>query len=139
VTNLSTWGRGVNRRLSLRDIPGDVLDQVTVRDGLGCTFCRYLGLTAPDDEPLELDHIQPLALGGDYHWSNLRWLCRSHNRMRGARRRPRSVPPTWLLRLAQAGQLEAHVNSCVRQGRLWSPVEGRLLRQVSQLLHGRVS
>lgn len=83
VTNPLTWGRGVTARIDARDFPPGVLALVDERmGGRFCEDCRALGIVTPDDVPLELDHKQPLAKGGDNHHLNLRWACRSHNRGR---------------------------------------------------------
>lgn len=80
------WGRGDRRRIPARDFPGEVLALVDERQGgRRCDACHAAGRTPPASEPLELDHRQPIALGGDNHWLNLRWLCRSCNRGRGTR------------------------------------------------------
>ena len=87
-----SWGRGNNSRISTADIPGDVLDLVTER--MGGRFCGDCGpdVVLPADEPLEIDHLQPLSKGGDNHHLNLAWCCRSHNRGRGNRREAPKVP-----------------------------------------------
>jgi len=92
------WGRGDTRRLTVHQFPRAVLELVYDAQGHHpCEDCHALGLTPPPDEPLELDHKQPISLGGDNHWSNLRRLCRSHNRGRGARAgAPKE--PAWLRR-----------------------------------------
>lgn len=78
------WGIGDRRRLSVADIPPEVLALVDAREGSRCcSVCRRVGLSPPADEPLELDHKMPLAAGGDNNWTNLQWLCRSHNRAKG--------------------------------------------------------
>ncbi len=96
--NAETWGKGDTRRLSLRDVPPGVLELVDRRQGgRFCGLCREQGLVTPDDEPLVLDHLQPLSAGGDNHHENLRWLCRSHN----ARRQARALfagAPGWAIR-----------------------------------------
>lgn len=80
------WGRGDTRRIATRDFPGEVLALVDERlGGRFCVECRALGVDPPEGEPLEVDHLQPLARGGDNHHRNLTWRCRSHNRGRGAR------------------------------------------------------
>lgn len=88
------WGRGDRRRLSTRDFPTPVLALVYAREhGFeGCTACRDQRLQTPDSEPLEVDHIQPLSRGGDNQWSNLRILCRAHNRGKNARPSCPSTP-----------------------------------------------
>jgi len=128
------WGRGVGRRVAQGDVPPAVLAQVRLRDGDGCVVCRRQGLTPPDDEPVELDHKQPLARGGDNHWTNLQLLCRSHNRARGTRKADLDALPAWLCRLARGNQLAAHVARCRAQGLLWAPQGTRLVRQLAALL-----
>lgn len=96
------WGLRDTRRVKLEDVPADVLLLVDERQGgRWCETCHELGLATPPSELLELDHLRPISLGGDNHHSNLRWLCRGHNRARGARP---TVPetPAWLRRQASA-------------------------------------
>jgi len=132
--NCLDWGRGVRKRVAQRDVPRAVLSQARLRDGDGCVVCRRQGLTPPTDEPIELDHKQPLARGGDNHWTNLQFLCRSHNRARGTRKADLSAPPAWVGRLARDGQLVAHVARCRARGLLWTPLGARLASQLSALL-----
>lgn len=74
------WGRGDQRRLATRDFPAEVLELVERKQGgRFCVLCREQGLTTPPEQPLSVDHLQPLAHGGTNHWSNLRFLCLSHN------------------------------------------------------------
>lgn len=92
------WGRGVTARIDTRDVPAAVLDLVDERQGgRVCAACVEAELDTPADEPLELDHKQPLSKGGDNHHMNLQWLCRSHNRGRGNRKAAPKVP-RWLRR-----------------------------------------
>lgn len=56
--------------------------QVLERDGHRCQSC---GVSARDGAQLEVDHIIPRARGGDHSPGNLRTLCRSCNRGKGAR------------------------------------------------------
>ena len=87
------WGRGDRRRLATRDFPAAVVALVVERQGhAGCVACRAAGLATPADQPLELDHLQPLARGGDNSWSNMQILCRAHNRGKAARPRPPATP-----------------------------------------------
>ena len=94
--NPRQWGRGDRRRLTTRDFPPGVLALVDERQGgRFCVSCRELGVETPADEPLQIDHIQPLSAGGDNHHLNLRWLCRAHNLGRGARQEEAPRPPKW--------------------------------------------
>ncbi len=98
------WGRGDRRRLSLRDYPPAVLALVDAKQGgRFCTLCREQGLVTPPDEPLVLDHLQPLSRGGDNHAMNLRWLCASHNARRGARA-GFAGEPAWSIRQRGGGR-----------------------------------
>lgn len=91
-----SWGRGDTRRIATRDFPSAVVALVTERQGgRYCSWCVVVGRNPPDDEPLELDHRQPLSMGGDNHHLNLQWACRSCNRSRGDRRAPPPGPPKW--------------------------------------------
>lgn len=94
------WGRGLTKRVP---IPAEVLALVEERmGGVYCEDCRALNLETPHDEPLEVDHRQPLAKGGDNHHLNLTWRCRSHNRHKKDRS-PGEAPtatPKWMRRRA---------------------------------------
>lgn len=92
------WGLGRCERVRIHDIPRSVLALVDERQGgRYCVACRRSGYVTPPEEPLELDHKQPLSMGGDNHHLNLQWLCRSHNRGR-CNRREAPVIPAWLRR-----------------------------------------
>lgn len=76
-------------RTPTRDFPASTIAAVDRRQGgRYCVLCREHGLVTPADEPLELDHMQPVARGGTDDPNNLQWLCRSHNRAKGERRGP---------------------------------------------------
>jgi HNH endonuclease len=78
--NAEEWGVNDRRRIATRDVPGEVLELVDRKQGgRFCVLCREQGLATPPEVPLVLDHHQPLSVGGTNHWSNLRWLCQSHN------------------------------------------------------------
>ncbi len=55
--------------------------EVFARDGERCTFTSDDGARCPSRGHLELDHIEPRALGGNGATSNLRVRCRAHNRL----------------------------------------------------------
>jgi len=87
------WGKGVKTRP--REFPPSVLEIVTEKQGgKFCVYCHRFGLTTPEEIPLVIDHMQPLAKGGDNHWSNLQWCCVSHNCAK-ADGRPIRYKPKW--------------------------------------------
>jgi hypothetical protein len=63
-----------------RYIPPDLVRQVWARDGGCCSWQTATGRCGSKHQ-LEIDHILPLALGGQTVLSNLRLVCREHNRM----------------------------------------------------------
>ncbi len=52
------------------------------RDGGRCTYKNPDNKTCASRDLVQIDHIQPLALGGKNELNNLRLLCASHNRRR---------------------------------------------------------
>ena len=64
-------------------IPAATRRQVFARDGEQCAYVDSEGRRCECRTRLELDHIQPRALGGGDDASNLRVRCRPHN-MRAA-------------------------------------------------------
>lgn len=62
-----------------RYIPKHVRDEVWKRDAGQCTFVSEAGHRCSSRELLELDHIVPVARGGQSTVSNLRVRCRPHN------------------------------------------------------------
>lgn len=134
MSDPQTWGRGVQRRVALRELPREVLALLHRRDGKTCAACTRVGLTPPDDEPLEVDHIRPISHGGDSHWSNLQILCRYHNRARGNRQLDESRLPTWVGRLVLERRLGEHVRRCRWTLRVWAPKDPWLARQIEALL-----
>lgn len=100
------WGIGDTRRIATRDFPPGVLVLVEERQGgRWCVACRAMGLTPPEDEPLEVDHKRPLGKGGDNNWTNLQFLCRSHNRAKkdGQLTEPALSNPAWKRRMERPG------------------------------------
>jgi 5-methylcytosine-specific restriction enzyme A len=63
-----------------RSIPPKVRARVLERDGYKCRRCG----AGPEDGPLEVDHITPVAEGGSADESNLQTLCRKCNKGKGA-------------------------------------------------------
>jgi 5-methylcytosine-specific restriction endonuclease McrA len=66
-------------------IPAAVRDEVFVRDGGQCTFCSADGKRCDETQRLQVDHIQPFALGGSHEAENLRLLCPTHNKLMAER------------------------------------------------------
>jgi 5-methylcytosine-specific restriction endonuclease McrA len=63
-----------------RYIPASLRRAVWARDQGRCTYQSPDGRKCASRFALEIDHQKPLALGGKTEFSNLRLLCRSHNR-----------------------------------------------------------
>ena len=64
-----------------RYIPAHVRRAVRVRDGDRCTYVSENGVRCEERRALELDHILPVARGGESTVANLRLRCRSHNQL----------------------------------------------------------
>ena len=62
-------------------IPQEVRREVAARDAEQCTYVDAEGNRCPARGFLELDHIEPKALGGGDEAANLRLRCRVHNRL----------------------------------------------------------
>ncbi len=60
-------------------IPMDVRREVWARDGGRCTFVAADGTRCDSRWQLELDHVEPRALGGPATTANLRLRCKTHN------------------------------------------------------------
>ena len=63
-----------------RHIPAPVRRVVWERDAAQCTFVDQRGFRCPARELLEFHHEAAFARGGDHDPSNVRLLCRGHNR-----------------------------------------------------------
>jgi 5-methylcytosine-specific restriction endonuclease McrA len=64
---------------SARHIPAAVRRAVHERDGGRCAFVSDAGKRCAATRFLEIDHIEPVARGGEATLENLRLLCRAHN------------------------------------------------------------
>ena len=62
-----------------RYIPAEIKREVTTRDGGRRTFVSEQGKRCESRTRVELDHVIPVARGGQTIASNLRLLCRAHN------------------------------------------------------------
>jgi len=68
-----------------RGIPKPLRRFVSERDGGRCAFVGTDGHRCESTRQLEIDHIQPIALGGETKPENLRLLCRPHNQFEAER------------------------------------------------------
>ena len=69
-----------NKGSAKRDaIPSQVKREVYARDHFCCSYQSKDGVRCGKESNLELDHITPVALGGDNSVANLRVVCREHN------------------------------------------------------------
>jgi hypothetical protein len=73
--------RAASRGATSKGVPRSVRRDVFARDGEQCTFVDEEGRRCPSRAFLELDHVESRALGGSDEASNLRVLCRPHNRL----------------------------------------------------------
>jgi len=62
-----------------RYVPAAIRREVMARDGRQCTFVSTSGRRCTACRRLDLDHIVPLAKGGETTAANLRLLCPVHN------------------------------------------------------------
>jgi 5-methylcytosine-specific restriction endonuclease McrA len=62
-----------------RHVPNAIKREVVRRDGGRCTFVGPDGRRCGSRVRLELDHVTPLARGGETSVANLRLRCRTHN------------------------------------------------------------
>ena len=62
-----------------RHIPASVRDEVFARDGSRCAHVARDGTRCNARKRLEVDHVEPFALGGGHDAANLRLLCAPHN------------------------------------------------------------
>jgi 5-methylcytosine-specific restriction endonuclease McrA len=68
-----------------RPLPAVVRDAVFVRDQGKCTFVGTNGKRCGSAHVLQVDHVRPVALGGNNAPENLRLLCAHHNRCEAER------------------------------------------------------
>lgn len=73
------------RDLPASRVPKAIQRQVFVRDASQCTFVSDDGRRCSERGRLQIDHILPLAKGGDDRPENLRLLCAAHNQMMAER------------------------------------------------------
>jgi 5-methylcytosine-specific restriction endonuclease McrA len=114
----TTKGRAIRRRLRRL---------VWERDGGRCTFVSADGHRCEETGRLEVDHITPVAMGGESTPENLRLLCSAHNQHEAERvlgrehvRRRREIAHRERARAkvaAQASRERAKARDAARQAR----------------------
>jgi 5-methylcytosine-specific restriction endonuclease McrA len=77
--------REPRRTRGRRTIPADVKRAVWARDGGRCTYVSERGQRCPARSRLELDHIDPVARGGEATVAGMRLRCRAHNQYEAER------------------------------------------------------
>jgi hypothetical protein len=77
--------RAARKSGSRRHVPAAVRREVVARDGERCTFVSEDGRRCDQTGFLELDHVVPVALGGEATVEGVRVLCRSHNQYEAER------------------------------------------------------
>lgn len=68
-----------------RHIAAAIRDKVFLRDGGRCTYKGPNGRRCASRQALQVDHITPVARGGESTADNLRLLCAHHNRLEAER------------------------------------------------------
>jgi 5-methylcytosine-specific restriction endonuclease McrA len=67
------------------NVPAHVEREVRLRDGDRCQFPLDGGGVCSSTWQVELDHVVPVALGGETSVANLRCACRAHNKLAATR------------------------------------------------------
>jgi hypothetical protein len=73
------FDQGNARRQRSRHVPAAVARSVYLRDDGQCTFVAQDGTRCGARDFIEIDHIDPFAVGGVTDTQNLRLRCRAHN------------------------------------------------------------
>ena len=68
-----------------RYVPAEIRREVWRRDGGTCTFVGEKGQRCGSRTRVELDHVIPVAKGGQTTVGNLRLLCSTHNQFEAER------------------------------------------------------
>ena len=76
------WARGIDPDKARKSLPPSIRRFVLERDGRHCGICDQ---DIADEEPIDIDHIHPVALGGTDNPDNLQVAHASCNRSKGAR------------------------------------------------------
>ena len=83
---LSEYNAQNKYKKSNRYIPQKIRQYIWTRDQGECSYvCPQTKNKCHSKNLLQIDHIQPFALGGSHHPDNLRLLCAEHNQWRSQR------------------------------------------------------
>jgi len=127
---------------SKRRVPNEVRRQAVARDGLRCSFVSEDGRRCEESGFLELDHVVPVALGGEAS-DGIRILCRAHNqyeaeRMLGrdaalAGKAAKALDDELIAGLRRLGVTASDARQAVAESRGAGPVEERLRAALAAL------
>ena len=95
--------------------------EVFQRDGVRCSFVSEDGRRCESRALLELDHVQPRALGGTHDARNLRVRCRAHNQLWAEQAFGRETVERgrhFRQRKSGMGSCESSVDSCRKKSSL---------------------
>ncbi len=76
--------RAARKSRGKRYVPNETRRQAVARDGMRCSFVSQDGRRCEETGFLELDHVMPVARGGEAS-DGVRVLCRSHNQYEAER------------------------------------------------------
>ena len=86
IKQLETGSAGASKQFNKKDsryIPVGIRRFIWTRDQGQCTYiCPQTRKKCLSKHLLQIDHIQPYSLGGNFHPDNLRLLCAGHNKYR---------------------------------------------------------
>lgn len=119
--------------MSRKQLSKSIRFEVFKRDGFCCQYC---GATPPKSV-LHVDHINPVALGGENDMDNLVTACQSCNLGKSARPLT-SVPPSLEEKAAEITEAEAQLrgyHEAIQAKR--DRIEGQIWLLVATLLPGR--
>ena len=77
--------KGPSKSKDLRYIPSVLRQEVMRRDAFCCSFIGEGKRKCGSMWDLEIDHVQPIGMGGETRLDNLRVLCRAHNGLQAQR------------------------------------------------------
>jgi len=132
-----------------RYVSNEARREAVARDGMQCSFVSTDGRRCEETGFLELDHVVPVARGGDAS-DGVRILCRSHNQFEAERilgrenveagKAARAVDDDLVAGLRRLGVTSSDARRAVAASRGTGPVEERMraaLRALRDIYAGR--